>query len=262
MHLRRQARALAMRPGQLNFPLNPDYGTGSTIRRVSLRARPNRVDSHLLDNFHEMRCSILHDASIVTAIAGQGIRLPTTACPGAIAQLQSLVGLPIGTPRRDFYTGGIARRHCTHLLDLAVMAIGHAQGPSMEIVYEAEVPDEVELPVPITIRRNGRLVCRWLVRQGAILDPLELRGRPLGAGFAAWASRAFEQGRLEAATILARTWLIAIGRRYRPSQVAGRPARDNPEMLGRCYAYSAGQMETAAMTGEEEVHLHHPQREA
>src|SRR3546814_17023363 len=101
-----------------------------------------------------MRCSILHDASIVTAIAGQGIRLPTTACPGAIAQLQSLVGLPIGTPRRDFYTGGIARRHCTHLLDLAVMAIGHAQGPSMEIVYEAEVPDEVEL------QEIGRASCR------------------------------------------------------------------------------------------------------
>src|SRR3546814_10931552 len=110
----------------------------------------------------------------------------------------------------------------------------------MEIVYEAEVPDEVELPVPITIRRNGRLVCRWLVRQGAILDPLELRGRPLGAGFAAWASRAFEQDRLEAATILSRTWLIAIGRRYRPAQVAGRPARDNREIGGKCDGWGQG----------------------
>lgn len=251
-----------MRPKQLNFPLNPDYGTGSTIRRVSLRAQSNRVDGHLLDNFHEMRCSIVHDGTIVTAVAGQSIRIPTTACPGAVGQLQSLVGLPISTPRRDFYAGGIARHHCTHLLDLAVMAIGHAQRPSTEILYEAEVPDEVDAPVPIAIWRNGRLVCRWLVRQGAILEPLKLRGRPLGTGFAAWASLAFEQDQLEAATILARTWLIAVGRRYRPSQAAGRPARDNPEMLGRCYAYSAGPVKTAVMTGEKEVHLQHLQRKA
>lgn len=246
-----------MRPEQLNFPLNADYGTGSAIRRVSLRAQSNRVDAHLLDNFHEMRCSIEHDASIVTAVTGQSVRIPTTACPGAVGQLQSLVGLPISTPRRDFYAGGIARHHCTHLLDLAVMAIGHAQRPSADILYEAEVPDEVEAPVPVSIWRNGRLVCRWLVRQGTILEPVELQGKPLGAGFAAWASLAFEQDQLEAATILSRTWLIAVGRRYRPSQAAGRPARDNPQMLGRCYAYSAGPVETAVMTGEKEAHLHH-----
>lgn len=255
-------RTLVMRPKQLNFPLNPDYGTGSTIRRVSLRAQSDRVDGHLLDNFHEMRCSIVHDGTIVTAVAGQSIRIPTTVCPGAVDQLQSLVGLPISTPRRDFYAGGIARRHCTHLLDLAVMAIAHARRPSTEIVYEAEVPDEVELPVPITIWRNGRLACRWLVRQGKILEPSEVRGRPLGAGFAAWASLTFGPDQLEAATILARTWLIAVGRRYRPSQAEGRPARDNPEMLGRCYAYSAGPLKTAVMTGAKEVHLDHLQREA
>lgn len=248
-----------MRPKQLNFPLNPDYGTGSTIRRVSLRTQSDRVDGHLVDNFHEMRCSIVHDGTIVTAVAGQSIRIPTTACPGAVGQLQSLVGLPISTPRREFYAGGIARHHCTHLLDLAVMAIGHARRPSMEILYEAEVPDEVDSPVPLAIWRNGRLACRWLVRQGAILEPLELRGRPLGAGFAAWASLAFDQDHLEAATILARTWLIAIGRRYLPSQAEGRPARDNPEMLGRCYAYSAGPVKSAVMTGEKEVHLDHLQ---
>lgn len=246
-----------MRPEQLNFPLNPDYGTGSTIRRVSLHAQSNRVDGHLLDNFHEMRCSVVHDASIVTAITGQSVRIPTTACPAAVHQLQSLVGLPISTPRRDFYAGGIARNHCTHLLDLAVMAIGHAQRPATEILYEAEVPDEVEAPVPVSIWRNCRLVCRWLVRQGTILEPLELQGKPLGTGFAAWASLAFEQDQLEAATILARTWLIAVGRRYHPSQAAGLPARDNPEMLGRCYAYSAGQVKTAVMTGEKEVYLRH-----
>ncbi|MDR7156717.1 hypothetical protein J2W40_003562 [Sphingobium xenophagum] len=251
-----------MRPKQLNFPPNPDYGTGSTIRRVSLRAGTDRIDGHLLDNFHEMRCSIMHDASIVTAITGQSIRIPTTVCPGAVDQLQSLVGIPIRTSMRDFYAKGIARHHCTHLLDLAVMAIGHAQSPSTEMLYQAEVPDELELPVPISIWRNGRLVFRWLVRQGAILEPQEFQGRPLGAGFAAWASLAFERDQLEAATILARTWLIAIGRRYRPSQAAGRPARDNPEMIGRCYAYSAGLVKTAVMTGAKEVHLNHHRRKA
>ncbi|HUD91624.1 DUF2889 domain-containing protein [Sphingobium sp.] len=244
-----------MRPEQLNFSPNPDYGTGSTIRRVSLRSQANRVDGRLLDNFHEMRCSIEHDASIVTAITGETIRIPTTACPGAVSQLQALSGLPIGTARRDFYSGGVARHHCTHLLDLAVMAIGHAQRPPTDLFYEAEVPDEVELPVPITIWLNGRLVFRWLVHQSAIIEPLELGGKTLGAGFAAWASIAFKEDQLEAATILARTWLIAVGRRYRPSDAAGQPARDNPKMLGRCYAYSGEPVKTAVMTGQDELDL-------
>ena len=41
----------------------------------------------------------------------------------------------------------------------------------------------------------------------------------------------------DAATILARTWLIAIGRQYAIDLVTGQAITRNQEMIGRCFAY-------------------------
>jgi len=243
-----------VRPATLNFPLNPDFGRGSCVRRISLRSEQRLVHGHLADNFHEMRCTIAHEAGMITGISTETVRIPTTACPTAAEQIQALVGLAIDTPAREFYRDGRARRHCTHMLDLVVMAIGHAATFPSQVRYEASVPDEVDAPVVITIRRDGQLVHSWLIRHGTIIEPADLRGRTLDKGFAAWASVTFDVDALEAATMLARTWLVAIGRRYLPAAVAGHPALENPQMLDRCYAYSMPQIAGSVLTGEREVH--------
>ncbi len=120
------------------------------------------------------------------------------------------------------------------------------------MVFDAQVPDETEKPVKLVITRNGVAVHEWMVRDGVVLDPSALMGRTIDRGFAGWGREAFDEDDLEAATILARTWLIAVGRLYRTDHAAGQPASINPEMFGRCFAYSRPQVDYAVFTGEPE----------
>jgi hypothetical protein len=227
-----------VRPNTLCFPPDPAYGDGRCRRIIRLGAEDGLVSAHLTDNFHELRCRVRHDGKSVLAIEGTPIRLPTTACPGAIAVLQELVGTALTASGKEFYGDGRARHHCTHLYDLAVLAIRHAGRAPGTTSYDAVVPDETNAPVVLSITRNGDSVHRWTVRDGVILDPPHLAGRTLEKGFAGWAVQAFTDDELEAATILARTWLIAIGRRFLIDAAAGLPITQNGEMRGRCYAYA------------------------
>jgi len=234
-----------VRPNTLTFPPDPAYGEGQCRRIIRIDVAKEVVMAHLSDNFHEMRCLVHHDGKVVVAIEGIPIRLPTTACPGAIHVLQELVGMPLTASGKDFYGDGRARRHCTHLFDLAVLAIRHATGEVGTTCYDAVVPDETDDPVVLSITRNGLPVHRWKVRGSTILDPAHLAGHTLERGFAAWAVQTFADDELEAATILARTWLIAIGRRFLIDEAAGQRITQNTEMVGRCYAYQSEHANTA-----------------
>lgn len=237
-----------MRPANLCYPPNPAYGSGACRRMVQITCGDGVVDAHLSDTFHEMRCRVRHDGEVVTAIEGETIRIPTTACPAAITVLQDLVGTRLDLPGRAFYSGGRARRHCTHLFDLAVLAIQHGRSAEGSCRYDAIVPDETDSPVAITIHRNDIEIHRWLIQDATILHPPALQGKTLDRGFAAWATVHFADGALEAATILARTWLIAVGRRYLVEQAAGQAISQNAEMAGRCFAYAAENAQAARFT--------------
>jgi hypothetical protein len=239
-----------MRPKSLNYPPNPNYGLSACRRRISTQVDHGHVRAHLSDNFHEMRCAVFHAAGMITDIAAETIRIPTSVCPGAIEQIRRLVGRPIDTPASEFYGNGRAARHCTHLLDLTVIAIRHCREKFGSTLYEATVPDETSDSVEIDIRRNGEIVHKWRIRDGHIQEPEPLKGKTLDRGFAAWAREAYDGDNFEAATILSRTWLIAVGRRYLNAEAAGQPASINPEMFDRCFAYSLPQRAQAVFTGE------------
>jgi len=240
-----------MRPRQLLFDRNPDYGHGTCRRMVAFKSHNNIVEAHLSDDFHEMRCFVRHDGAIVTHIESETIRIPTSACPAATAQLQKLIGVPIKTPRGDYYADDRARAHCTHLYDLAVLAIGLAPAASLQTRFEANVPDETDAPVVLTVRQDGRIIHEWTVRDGTLLAPEPLRGNTLAKGFARWAAAAFSGTTLDAATILARTWLIAVGRQFQMSEAQSKPIADNHEMVGRCFAYNKPNLQSAIFVNSE-----------
>lgn len=235
-----------MRPSELPYTRNPEYGSGLCRRLIRVTGTAGVVEAHLADNFHEMRCRIAHNGRVITAIDGTTIRVPTSACPAATNVLQKLVGVAITVPTADLYSGGQARRHCTHLYDLTVLALRHATLGTHDTLYEAIVPDETEHPVTLTVSRNGTVCHRWTVRNGSIQLPASLSGETLDKGFAAWATRSFtDPDSFEAASILARTWLISIGRRYRMETAAGEPIAGSKAMLGRCFAYDVTRAQSA-----------------
>lgn len=216
-----------------------DFGRGATRRRIRLHATDGRCQAHLIDNFHEMRVALEHDGQRVTAIDGASLRIPNSTCPGAATLLDELVGLALDTPAAVLYGGGRARRHCTHLLDLAVLAIAQAgRGPGVR-TYETLVPDETDAPVDIEVRRDGSVVHAWRVHAGVILAPAELAGRPLGPGFTAWSTASLAGDALEAAQVLSRTWFISRGREFDLSGWAGQPVSRYTELADRCYSYAA-----------------------
>ena len=230
---------------RLAYPPNPLYGTGSCRRRILLRQAGRQVFVSLDDDFHEMTCDLSHDDRVVTDVTAETLRIPTSACPGAAAVLRELIGVPLDIDMAVLYGDGRPRRHCTHLFDLAALAIAHAGRPATERRYEAIVPDRVNGPVTIEVWRDGELVHAWQVRDHHIVSPTELAERPLLAGFMAWAVRQFRDDNLEAAAVLSKAYLISNGRRYQTEALAGQSIRVNGQMTGLCHSYSHEQIDKA-----------------
>ncbi|WP_209047675.1 DUF2889 domain-containing protein [Rhizorhabdus histidinilytica] len=233
------------------FVPNPDYGKGEARRTISLAKRgPSRVDAYLVDNYHEMRCTIDHDGSVVTSVKGEMIRYPTTACPGAPDALQEVVGLPLDIATTGFYDPARLRRNCTHLFDSALLAMRHARRTEQRRIYEAVVPDAADGPIWIEARCDGHLVHRWRIDGDVIVAPAALAGRPMLKGFGHWSAETFDSDALEAASVLGKTCFIATIRPYSPAASVGQPIVENRLLLGACYAYAPERIEGAVLRAE------------
>jgi hypothetical protein len=221
----------------------PDFGTGATRRRIRLVATDGHCHARLVDPFHEMSVDLRHDGAVVTAIEGRFLRNPNSTCPGAARLLDELLGLDLRTPAAAVYAGGRSRRHCTHLLDLAVLALAQAARGEGRRQYDAVVPDETDAPIDIEVRRDAATVFAWQVQRGHILAPAEFAGLPLGPGFTAWSTARLAGDALEAAQVLSRTWYISRGREYDIQIWAGQPVSRHDVLLDRCYSYAAERAE-------------------
>lgn len=237
-------------PAGLGLLANPNFGQSFARRIVRLEARDrNTVDGHLVDNYHEMRCQLRNDCSSVTGIDGEMLRFPTTCCPGSPVALRELIGLDLATPMFDLYETGRVRRNCTHLFDLVAFAMTHALRAARFRIYVATVPDETTAPVDIAVDCDGVAMHRWTARDGHIVAPVELAGRPLLRGFGKWSAAAFAGDALEAAMLLSRTCTLATVRPFRPETGAGRPLEQASPLAGACFAYAHDRIRTGMFIG-------------
>jgi hypothetical protein len=232
-----------------SLPRNPAYGLGVTERRIDLERSGRACTAHLVDSFHEMLCEVRSDGERVIDAAGSFRRYPTSICPGAATELRQLIGMPLDRAERRHLGTARARRHCTHLLDLALLAVRHLTRTATHRRYEARVPDGRDEPVPLTVLRDGAVVLQWVGRDGVLLDPPRLAGLSLRQGFGRWAAEKLDAETHEAATILARTVLIARGREFDVRAWAGRPIGPRRGPVDVCYAYSAARSETGEFLG-------------
>ena len=94
-----------------DVPRIPDYGSGVYRRRIRIEqvekhGRGGVVVGELEDDFHHFRARVTHDGQTVTAVEGQGLRIPWTTCAGATEPLTSLIGIR--------YTGHLAQSTSRH----------------------------------------------------------------------------------------------------------------------------------------------------
>lgn len=225
-----------------HFPLNPGYGLGVYRRCLRFAGDAAGIVAQVDDTHHSYWLTIDHDGVKVTAVDAGFLRAPTTACPGAIAGLVALTGLPIAAPVSETLARLPGSSNCTHLADLAFWSLAQ-QGRSAS--WEIAVPDQIEAPVWIEVARDGVVVHRWQIADHQIVAPSWLAGRPMMKGFMAWARTAFDDDALLAATMLQRGLFVARGREHIVDQGEPMPLVRAEGMAGMCWSYSSERLEHA-----------------
>lgn len=178
-------------------------------RRLLLRRRPDGVVEASIEDFiHHFRVELVHEAGRVADLRGEPVRAPWSTCPGAATQLDELVGAPLdATPRPQDPTA-----HCTHLLDLAGVAIRFAATELHERRIDLDVVGWSGPEITATVRRDDGLSLRWRVRDHTIVEPEPYAGRPLGGGFGSWAAASLDPDEAELALLLRRATLMSASR--------------------------------------------------
>lgn len=227
---------------------NPDYGTGVLRRGIRLSNRRGEIIAELEDSIHAFRLRILHDNRRILSLLADPIRYPFDTCPSAVAQLNALVGQSLAMDAGDCRQLLDPGNNCTHLYDLALLALAQWQRGGVDRVYAASIPDEVAAGTDIELSCNGEILFQWRVKGHLIVTPGHLAGQPMMRGFYRWASTEYAGERLEAALILQRAYFVAQARRSDYLNAGGRLAVADNMPEGACYTYNSGVVEKAVHT--------------
>jgi hypothetical protein len=236
------------------------YPSGAYRRRILVTASEDEVSAELEDDFHQFQVTVAHDGEHVTSVRGRGVRFPWTTCPLAAEQLAPLVGMPLSTRSTAVGDFVSARDNCTHMFDLAGLAVAHAARGGDRRQYDVVVPDPVDGLRQVTLERDGKPRLSWRVDRQTILDPPPFAGRALRGGFLAWAEEALDPETAEAAIVLRRACDIAHGRMQDLDIYDdARPLLEF--MAGSCFTFQVGRGEDALrMKGTVRDFTDHPER--
>lgn len=229
-----------------HMPAASDWGTGVTRRAIRLSGSPGRVDAALEDMRHAMTCTVQHDGAVVTAVTAGFHRYTLQLCPGASRPLQALVGLAIDMPVQAFFANARPRQNCTHMLDLAWLAMRHAARGAAEWIYTIDIPDVVSGPMRGTLCRNGLVVQDWQVDDTVIVSPPALAGQSISGGLFRWLTS--ESGlsdlAIEECLILHKGFFMVGARRFAMPE-GQLPEGYRKAVTGVCYGYAAERIDTA-----------------
>jgi len=205
----------------------------------------DEVVADLEDDFHRFGVVLRHDGQKVLSVEGSAERYPWSECPGAIETLKQLAGIPLPHRATDIGRYADARRHCTHLFDLAGLAVAHAGSGRPDRRYDVAVPDRDALGrTRARGFRDGELVLEWALDGMTITSPPPFDGMTLQRGFLRWADSHLDAETAEAATVLRRACIISMGRGT-PWDDLGVAADVGASILGTCHTFQPGRAEVA-----------------
>lgn len=200
-------------------------------RRIEVVMGPiGHVRAALEDDFHHFRVHIQHSQGRLTGIEGQAVRYPFTACPQATEPLQRLLDMPLDHIAHSVNRATEANLQCTHLLDLAGLAIAAAARGAGNRRYDIAVPRREQGRTVASLHRDGQLLLTWEVQDSRVVGPAPYAGVDLRAGMARWALSELPVEEAEAALLLRRCTLISLGREVN----LDREAHALPS--GKCYS--------------------------
>ena len=189
-------------------------------RAIVLESSAGEVRGELADDFHHFTVRVLHDGERAVAVHGKDVRVPWTTCPGAIEPLRRMVGAPVSERILDVFKHTRPREQCTHLHDLACLALTHAARAETSRRYDVALPDRTGDETEAVLACDGADRLRWRLRGDRIARavPSRFAGLPLATfpflDFLLDDLRD-EAALAEAAWVLQRAIFVGAGRRRR-----------------------------------------------
>ena len=133
-------------------------------RSIRLESRGGEVCGELADDFHHFAVRLRHDGERAVEVEGEDVRVPWTTCSGATEPLRRMVGAPVCDRILDVFKHTRPREQCTHLHDLACLALTHAARGDAQRQYDVALPDRSQDETEAVLRRNGDDLLRWRLR--------------------------------------------------------------------------------------------------
>lgn len=141
-------------------------------RYVRTRAVPGKVYADVEDDAHRFGVTVHHDGAVVTAVEGRAIRTPWDLCTAARQALSALVGMRLDPSPLAAARHTDQKQQCTHMFDLAAIAIGHVGRGIVEREYRVEAPwYERHAPRTITLQRDGEVFWTWTLIGDRVIAP-------------------------------------------------------------------------------------------
>ena len=214
-------------------------------RRIRIRTAAGIARADLEDDPHRYAVIVRHDGERVSAIEGRTVRTPWTSCREATSVLDRLVGIPLSPNPLAVYASTNGREQCTHLFDLAGLAIAHAARRTRLRHYDVEVPCfNPRGRQTGRLSRDGIAVLEWTVDRTEIVAPAPFGGQNL-RNMMDWAKRTFhDPDDHEAIVVLRRAFYISGVRTYDLDRLA--VAQATGHASGACYVFQPGIVERAA----------------
>lgn len=217
-------------------------GTSMFRRRIRLiNVDSTHTVGELEDDCHHFRIELGHDGSTIVSADGQYFRGPWTTCAKAGDPLRAIEGNPLRANASAIGEYTNARDNCTHMFDLAGLAMAHACRSSAQRQYDIVVTDMQEPPLlaqEAVIWRDGEEILRWELEQREIVRPPEWAGAPLRNKFIRWAEERLDSDEAEAAIALRRLIDIAMSRTADLDQFDRADGMMSSLLMGRCMTYS------------------------
>ena len=179
-------------------------------RAIRIRTGEGWARADMEDDPHRFGVMLRHDGHIVTAMEGLPLRTPWTLCPQAAHELRHLVGMQLAPDPLAVIARADARQQCTHMFDLAGLAVAHAARGIAQRDYEIEAPwHAANGPRQVTLRRDGAELWTWVVDGMRVLTPEPFAGREL-RDLILWGRSAFnDPDMFEAVMVMRRAVFIS-----------------------------------------------------
>ena len=213
-------------------------------RKIRLFSKIGEIRADMEDDSHRFGLVVKHDGFRVVAIEGIPMRTPWTLCSGAKERLQDLTGRNLADYPIAASGNQDAKQQCTHMFDLAILAIAHAARPLGSREYEIEAPwYAMNEPRYITLLRDGHVIAKWTLLGNKLLVPVTLD--EIGVkSLLTWASENTKNAdELEAIFIMRRSVLIS------GSRIMDLDNIPNPEAtghgIGACYVHQPSRISIA-----------------